>query len=251
MSVTIESLNQTATDYHNSEAIADKFIEECAQIYMCNAMKQYLGEQDSILEMGFGDGITCAFFSRRHKDYSVLEGSDFLIRSASTKFPSVKFIHGLFEEFQPAQKFRKILALHVLEHVDDPSALLKQMRGWLDSNGQILVIVPNSESLHRRLALLMGLQDRLDSLSKRDLLVGHQRVFDLLTLRAVLNEAGYNCEIERGFGVKTLPNSMMLNFPESLHKAHYEISPQLHARICANLFVIASKRNESSVKKGF
>lgn len=42
------------------------------------------------------------------------------------------------------------------------------MKNWLKKDGEIIVIVPNKESIHRRLALNMGLIQKLDSLSERD-----------------------------------------------------------------------------------
>jgi 2-polyprenyl-3-methyl-5-hydroxy-6-metoxy-1,4-benzoquinol methylase len=70
-----------------------------------------------------------------------------------------------------------VLALHVLEHVDDPKTIVKKMYSWLKPGGKAIVVVPNSESLHRRLAVALNLQTHLNTLSKRDKIVGHLEFF--------------------------------------------------------------------------
>ena len=58
----------------------------------------------------------------------------------------------------------------------------------------------------------MGLQPNLDTLSERDHLVGHQRVYDYEMLVKQVNEAGFRVVAEKGFLMKVLPNSMMKDF---------------------------------------
>jgi SAM-dependent methyltransferase len=146
---------------------------------------------------------------------------------------------GLFEEFAPAEPFDAVLALHVLEHVDDPRALLRHVAGWLRPGGRIVAAVPNAESLHRRLAVRMGLQERLDSLSARDGLVGHQRVYTLAGLRGDVEAAGLRVVDELGWFLKTLPNSMMLGFDPALLRAQFSISDELSPDMLANIAIVA------------
>jgi hypothetical protein len=132
-----------------------------------------------------------------------------------------------------------VLALHIAEHVDDPVALFRLVRGWLAPGGAIIVMVPNARSLHRRLAVRMGLQPRLDTLSARDHLVGHQRVYDLAGLRTDLAAAGFTVEEEFGYQLKTVPNSMMGEWPMGLHEALNDISDELAPDVLANIGVRA------------
>ena len=57
--------------------------------------------------------------------------------------PWSKLDKGLFEEYAPKEKFDLILALHVLEHVDNSARILGQIRKWLNDGGQLVVLVPN------------------------------------------------------------------------------------------------------------
>jgi len=46
---------------------------------------------------------------------------------------------------------------HVLEHVDDPVAVLRLVKSWLKPGGRVLAAVPNARSIHRQAAVIMGL----------------------------------------------------------------------------------------------
>lgn len=233
------ALERIAADYHLSEDVPDKFIESLCQHYCCDWLEQKIAPTDRVLELGYGDGITLARLAGKPAHYAVLEGARSLVEKVRAAHPDIEVIHGLFESYRPARPHSKVLALHVLEHVDDPLALLHDMRGWLQPGGELIVVVPNSESIHRQLAVLMGLQPRLDTLSPRDKVVGHQRVYDLPTLEQQLRDAGYEILESRGFFMKTLPNGMMLQHSPELIVALNRFGEQLPARMLANLAVRA------------
>jgi trans-aconitate methyltransferase len=184
--------------------------------------------------------VFSAALHNRNISFSIVEGALSLVQEVQKRYPEVKIYHELFEAFTPAEQYDVILATHVLEHVDEPVALLKSMKAWLKPGGIIIVIVPNKDSIHRRLAVKMGLQPRLDTLGQRDLLVGHQRVYGLDTLRQDLEEAGYCVNHQTGFFLKVLPNSMMKGYSPELIKALNEISEDLAPDLLANIGVEAS-----------
>ena len=240
MRVTKEGLDEIATRYHASAGIADKFIEDALQRHTLSWIRDQLSERRSVLELGFGEGLVTADLVRNGKDVTVLEGSAVLVqRAAALHGGRLRCVHGLFEEFVPAAGFDAVVASHVLEHVDDPVALLARMRSWITPQGRILIIVPNSESIHRRLAVLMGIQARLDSLGERDHLVGHQRVYSLAGLIADVRAAGLDVHSSRGFFFKPLPNSMMLQFSPALIDAMNSIDSSMPTDWLANLGLVA------------
>jgi 2-polyprenyl-3-methyl-5-hydroxy-6-metoxy-1,4-benzoquinol methylase len=144
----------------------------------------------------------------------------------------------LFESFNPKKRYDCILALHVLEHVDEPVKLLRQMRSWLSDAGSIVIIVPNKNSLHRQLAVNMGLQKELDDFSARDVAVGHQRVYCHDSLQHDVEAAGFEVSVKTGFFLKTLPNSMMLDHSEALIHALNDISPHIPVELLANIGMV-------------
>lgn len=243
MSDSHAELERIARDYHLNDEFSDKFIENACQQYCCDWLASLLEVNDRVLELGYGDGITLSRLSPLVNSYTVVEGAESLAACVLDKFPEVHTVHALFENYEAETSFQKVLALHVLEHVDDPVRLLRHMSHWIADDGELIVIVPNCDSIHRRLAVLMGLQQERDSLSPRDHVVGHQRVYGLAMLREHLDAAGYRVVEERGFFMKSLPNSMMLDYSSVLIEALNQLSDTLPAELLANLAVRAVPKN--------
>lgn len=235
---TVEELNAIAKNYHLNDDIADKFIEDACQQYCCDWIETLINDDQNVLELGFGEGHTCSRLSTKPKKYSIIEGASDLVVKIKSKFPHVEVIEELFEDYRPAQTFDLVLALHVFEHVDDPVALAKHMKAWLSETGEMLVIVPNKESIHRRLAKEMGLIENLGELSSRDKLVGHQKVYSISELERDFVDAGYEIVRKKGFFIKLLPNSMMLNYSPELINALNSCGEDMPAELLANIAVV-------------
>jgi 2-polyprenyl-3-methyl-5-hydroxy-6-metoxy-1,4-benzoquinol methylase len=232
-------LERIAEQYHLNESVPDKFIEDIGQEHCCDWLESLIRPRDRVVELGLGEGITLSRLAPRAAHYTVIDGAKSLVELTRLKYPEVNLVHAMFEEHQPETPCDKLLALHVLEHVDNPVALTRQLRGWLKPDGELVVIVPNRDSLHRQLAVIMGLQPTLDTLSVRDHLVGHRRVYDLELLEQHLREAGFEPFERRGFFLKTLPNGMMLNHSPELIRALNVLGDRLPVTMTANLAVRA------------
>ena len=239
MNVKALELERIAAQYHLNNEVPDKFIEDICQEHCCEWLAGLVEQHDRVIELGYGEGITLARLASLTRNYTMVEGAASLVALLREKHPTVKVEHALFEEHVPEEPCDKLLALHVLEHVDDPVALARHLRTWLQPNGEMVVVVPNRESLHRQLALAMGLQPTLDALSARDHLVGHQRVYDFFTLEQHLREAGFEPFERRGFFLKTLPNGMMLDYSPALIRAMNTVGDSLPANLMANIAVRA------------
>ena len=249
MPTTKQDLDKIAADYHGTDAMQDKHIEDICQRHTYEWVLKNIGRARHILEMGYGEGNFTTILSKLDSRLTILEGSPLLVEKARAIYGNaVRFECALFEEFNPTERYDAIVATHVLEHVDDPIALLRLMKTWLTPLGRIIIIVPNSQSIHRRLAVMMKLQPKLDTLGARDKLVGHQRVYSLGALRQDVRRAG--CEVlgQEGFFLKMLPNSMMLGFSKDLIEALNAISPELPDELLGNIGLVAraKKRRKSA-----
>ncbi len=227
--------------YLNQDDVADLHVEDLQQVHSADLIARAVGGCERVLELGYGVGLMTRALRERGVPIEVVEGSPLLAGQAREANPGLVVHEAMFETFSSSQPFDAVLALHVIEHVDDPRALLSHLAGLLAPGGRLVVVVPNAESLHRRLAVRMGLQERLDTLSPRDHLVGHQRVYTLDELRADVASAGLCCTEELGWFLKTLPNAMMLDWPSELLVALNEISDELEPRHLANIGLVATK----------
>ncbi|MCK9250950.1 MAG: class I SAM-dependent methyltransferase [Solirubrobacteraceae bacterium] len=236
-----DALDGYARRYYLAGDVEDQGIEDLQQELSLDRLADAVAGSGRVLEMGYGMGHTVRGLLQRGVAVEVLEGSPLLADRARTTHPGLVVHEGLFESWTPERPLDAVLALHVAEHVDDPTAVLRRIRDWLRPGGIAVVVVPNAESLHRRLAVRMGLQPRLDSLSPRDDLVGHRRVYAMDGLRADVEAAGLACEREIGWFLKTLPNGMMLDFPRTLLEAMFTVSDELDPRLLANIGVVARR----------
>lgn len=241
MNARTQELERIAQQYHLNSSVPDKFIEDICQMHCCHWLQTLIHPSDRVIELGYGEGITLSHLAPHAAHYTVVEGAASLVDLMRERHPQVEAVHALFEDYQPTRPCHKLLALHVLEHVDDPVALLHRLRSWLRPDGELVVVVPNRDSLHRQLAVLMGLQPTLDTLSPRDHLVGHQRVYDLPLLEEHLREGGFEPVEQRGFFLKTLPNGMMLDHSPALVQALNELGDRLPVTMTANLAVRARR----------
>lgn len=205
-------------------------------------MLEKYGRYDSAIFLGIGDGLLLEQIGGKFTDLTVIEGSNVLVEQARTRFGAMrglKLVASYFENFQldSDQRVSCILGNHVLEHLTDPVAVLRQTRTWLKRDGIAIFTVPSASSLHRRIGVQLGMLKHTAALSEQDVVVGHQRVYDAAGLKADVLAAGYEILESGGFNLKLVSQSQMLNWPESLHDAIYRVSRDCPADLCSNLYV--------------
>jgi SAM-dependent methyltransferase len=234
-----EALDAFARSYYLNDEVATIDLEEMAQLLAVDRIVSAVRGCNRVLEMGFGTGLTTRELLARGVQVELLEGSPVLVEEARRRHTGLVVHEAMFETFAPEQPLDAVLAMHVLEHVDTPAETLAQIRSWLRPGGVLIVVVPNAESLHRRIAVEMGLHANLDDLSASDIMVGHQRVYTLDWLKRDVESAGFDVDLEFGFLLKTVPNSMMLSYPPNMVKALNTISDRVPARDLANIAIRA------------
>lgn len=237
----MENLEEIAINYHLSGNMPDMFIEAICQEFEIKWLMRHITENDQVLDLGLGDGLFLKAF-REHPNFTILEGSKTLAehgqRVARDINSKALIMHTYFEDYATEDEFDVIIASHVLEHVDDPEKILSLCKKWLKADGKVIIIVPNRESLHRQLGVMMGLQKELDDLSPRDKAVGHLRVYSIEILTKEIEATGFRVLEKRGFFTKALSNAQMTNLaPEVIHGL-CELSTNLPAEMGANIGIV-------------
>lgn len=164
---------------------------------------------DSILELGPAEGIMTTHLVKLGKRLTVVEGAKKFCNELEKRFPSVKVVHSLFEEFSTSERFDNIILGHVLEHVEDPVHLLKGMKKLLKENGRIISAVPNARSIHRQAAVDLGLLKFEEEMNEMDLHHGHRRVFNPETFRKVFYDSGLHIQVFAGYWLKLVSNKQI------------------------------------------
>ena len=230
-------LELIASNYHLQSG-PDMFIEKMCQEFELKWIMGKIPPNAKVLELGYGDGVTFEKLAP-YVDLTVVEGSKQIFEKARSilkeKQLSAKIIHSYFENFEPSEKYDYVFASHVLEHVDDPQLIMARIKSWLLPAGICIIIVPNKESIHRRVAVKMGIQKQLDSLSPRDHIVGHLRVYSVETMLKLISEVGMVALETRGFFLKPFANGQLLNLDPSVITGLCELSQELPPEMCANI----------------
>lgn len=238
----VSSLDSFAESVYIEDTTGENFIENIIHTANLPSLISKLSPKSRILECGYGEGTITGPLVERGFSVEIVEGSAKLCQAARERFGSkIVVFESLFENFKPEQPYDAVLALHVLEHVDDPQKVINNIASWLSPGGRVVAVVPNAQSLHRQLAVIIGLQPANDTLSPRDKLVGHQRVYNLDQFAADFEAAGLQIEQRFGYFVKIVPNSMMRDWSPDLLRALTEISDRIPAHLLANVGVVAHK----------
>lgn len=227
-------------DAYAALRLPDQHIEEIMQETEAAWIVEQTAECRTVLDLGWGSGIVAKALNKAGKQIVVVDGARESCHIAWEHHGIVSY-HAMFEDFvigteKFSREFDCVIASFILEHVADPVALLKRMTAWAP---KLIAVIGNAGSWHRRIAVEMGLQPRLDTLSARDHKVGHHRVYslggdkDAANIFADLRAGGWHAREMKGLMLKPLPNSMMMHFDERLIRAicSIEVAPKDAANV--------------------
>lgn len=169
-----------------------------------------LGRGSSILDIGCGVGQFTPMFLKKFERVVGIDASEKFLKVARKNNDDIEYVSALGESFKLDEKFDTISMNMLLEHVDDPVALLKNCKKHLAKGGIILAQVPNANSVTRRIGVLMGVIDSINHISEKERdYFGHQRTYTLDTLVADCKKAGLKVVETGGLLFKPLPNEML------------------------------------------
>lgn len=192
------------------------------------------------LELGSAEGEMTQYLINDFEHLTSVDGSKELLDMIPA-YPNHTKVHSFFEDFKPNRKFDTIVMEHILEHVDHPVEIMQLAKEWLENDGVMLLGVPNALSIHRLVAVKMGLLQFPDELNTRDHTLGHQRVYSMMTFLRDIDKAGLQVVEKGGVFFKPLSNGQIeQNWDERMIEGFYELGKDFpdHA---AEIYVVCQK----------
>jgi trans-aconitate methyltransferase len=184
----------------------------------------------SVLDLGYVDGGWTDPILALGWTSDIVEGAATHVDRARQRYAGrtdVRIYHARFEEFRADRKYDSIIAGDILRYIEEPIPLLRRLRDWLTAEGRLLVTIPNSRSLHRRIGTLLGMETHPLAPNSRDIEVGNLRNYDRYQLRHELLTAGLRISELRGCFLKPLSSSQMTDWSDELLVAFLEIGDEL------------------------
>lgn len=192
------------------------------------------------LELGPALGQMTKYLVNDFDKLDLIDGSKELLDQIPN-YKNVEKYHSYFEDFETESKYDTIIMSHVLEHIENPIELLKKIAQWLEDDGTLIISVPNAKSLHRQVAVQMGLLDSEFQLNDRDHKLGHYRVYDLSNLKSHAKRAGYTLLEEGGIFLKPVSNGQIEgNWDDEMIRGFFEIGKRFPS-LCAEIYIVLTK----------
>ena len=202
-----------------------------------------------ILEIGCGIDVLpeiAAAAGITWESWTIVEADQrFADFARKAKAPNLTIVPGFLEEVTDRipGPYDYIICASLLQEAPSAEAMLAALRGRMGSASRLHINVPSTTSLHRRLARSMGLINDLSTFSDRNRRLQHHRVFDMASLRNLVEQNGFRVSLTGGHSVKPFTHDQMAAISESLWrdvldglfelgKEMPDIASEIHVEVC-------------------
>lgn len=178
--------------------------------YQVQSCLEYASLRLEALDLACGDGLLTSMLAPHFGRVVGVDASSARLVEARARLPNVEFHEGLIETIKLDNNFDVVFMLNVLEHVQDPVLVLRKAADMLMPNGVLIIHVPNSQAVNRKIAVLMGTLSDCEELSPFDVqIVGHRRSYHLSSLKLDIARAGLRVQETGGVFYKALSTPQM------------------------------------------
>lgn len=169
-----------------------------------------------ILEIGCGQELLAEAYydgDGRWDDWVIVEPvSEFAEYARNRGIERVSVINATFDlSIKVLDCFKPDLVIcsSLLHEVVSAEELLNDIIKVMCPHTVLHINVPNSGSLHRRLAQSMGLIEKVEDLSDRNVALQQSRVFNVLTLKRAVEGVGLRTTSSGGYFIKPFTHKQM------------------------------------------
>ena len=200
------------------------------------------------LELGSFKGDFTGRLLPYFSDITCVEASDVALAVARERLGDrVAFVHSAFEVARLPRRYANITLTHVLEHIDDPVALLRRINTeWLEERGRLFLTCPNGNAPSRQIAVKMGLISHNSAVTPAEEEHGHRRTYTLDILERDAVSAGLKVVHRSGIFFKALANFQWDRLLQTdivsadYLEGCYELG-QVYPDLCASIFLLCER----------
>ncbi len=168
-----------------------------------------------VLEFGCATGLMTASLVEAGADLVGVDRSEvYLARARARGLEGVRFVHGNVEMYDEGLEFDDVVATNLIHELPDPQRFLRRCREQLKSGGHLHLTLQNPYSIHRLVALELGLIRDLREISSRGQRYATLQLYDAEQLTAMSVEAGLTPVDREGVMLKPLSNDQMATLPD-------------------------------------
>lgn len=215
--------------------------------FMLRSFEPFL-RSGCLLELGSFKGDFTHRLLQHFEDITCVEASGEAITVARSRLPdSVQWTHATFETADLPRRYDNIVMTHVLEHLDDPVAVLRRVNDeWLADGGRFFLVCPNANAASRQIAVKMGLISHNAAVTPAEAEHGHRITYSLDTLERDATHAGLRVIHRSGIFFKALANFQWdrLLQTDIVSKEYIEGCYQLgqqYPDLCASIFLLCER----------
>lgn len=168
----------------------------------------FMGEKESVLDIGCGFGITANEYARLGHKVTALEPTPEMIALARMEGPEVRYICDSFQNAAGRLEEHDWIFCHnILEYVEEPGEFIQQMGACQSSGGYLSLIAHNPAAKVMKKAIIQTDPENalaaIGSNKEYSGIIGTDiAIYSLDELTAMLQAAGY--EIAARFGIHNL-----------------------------------------------
>lgn len=180
------------------------------------AIATQLAPGQTVLELGCATGRMSARFAAADVEVTGVDRSAaYLARAAARRLPRARWVNADVDAHLRGDRRRydHVVATNLLHELDDPAAFVAAAAERLRPGGVLHLTLQNPSSIHRLVALDLGLIDDLRAISDRGRAYGTRRLLTRDELVALGTAAGLRWRVATGLCLKPLPNALMADLP--------------------------------------
>lgn len=202
---------------------------------------------ERVLELGCATGLMTAGLAARGARVTALDRSDaYLARARARGLAGVRFVEARLEEEgweeRAGDGFSHVLACNLIHELPDPLDALTRAGALLAADGVVHLTLQNPYSIHRLVALEMGLLDDPRGISGRGRRYSTLRIWDADELIELAWEAGLRVVAREGVMLKPLANEMMAALPDEVLDGFERAARHLPDNCAMNYLVLRARR---------